>query len=400
MEWVVNRDAGPRVLDRMLLLSLLVAGTLDTGALPGVTGPYSVGRVTVEWTDRSRMEPLAADHGYRTLVVDIWYPAEATSGAQAPYLDVAAFERAIGAAGMRRQLAPAYDVIIDGRVQTHAVVNAPFARSIGRAPVLIFSPGGGMVREVYAAQLADLASHGYIVAAITHPYDGVVAVYHDGHIVKYDAKRWPQIPSIEGEWNLNQLDWHARDIGFVLDQLLQSNDGLPFARHIDVRHVGAFGHSFGGVASAQACQTDARFSACLNEDGMAAWRPFNVNSGAWRPKQRFMLIFRDVPPGPPPAEFAEQLKLLKRDHEIAMKTVAGGAYEVGLRAAGTSHADFSDLPMLGAMTSTEADARAQVLATIRSLTLAFFEQTLRGRRSAVLEGKSPSEIVQPIHRFN
>ena len=83
-----------------------------------------------------------------------------------------------------------------------------------------------------------------------------------------------------------------------------------------------------------------------------------------------------------------------------MKTVSGGAYEVGLRAAGTSHADFSDLPMLGAMTSTEADARAQVLAMIRSLTLAFFEQTLRGRRSAVLEGKSHSEIVQSIHRFN
>jgi predicted dienelactone hydrolase len=185
----------------MLLLSLLVAGTLDTGALPAVTGPYSVGRVTVECTDRSRIEPLAEDHGYRTLVVDIWYPAEGTSGAPARYLDVAAFEQAIGAAGTRRQLAPAYDVIKDGRVQTHAVVNAPFAGSIGRAPVLIFSPGGGMVREVYAAQLADLASHGYIVAAITHPYDGVVAVYHDGHIVKYDAKRWPQIRSIDGEWN-------------------------------------------------------------------------------------------------------------------------------------------------------------------------------------------------------
>ena len=37
---------------------------------------------------------------------------------------------------------------------------------------------------------------------------------------------------------------------------------------------------------------------------------------------------------------------------------------------------------------------------IRSLTLAFFEQTLQGKRSAVLEGKSHSEIVQSIHRFN
>jgi len=71
-----------------------------------------------------------------------------------------------------------------------------------------------MVREVYAAQLSDLASHGFIVAAITHPYDGIVSAYRDGHVVKYDAKRWPKIPSVEGEWNLNQLDWHARDSRF------------------------------------------------------------------------------------------------------------------------------------------------------------------------------------------
>jgi predicted dienelactone hydrolase len=37
--------------------------------------------------------------------------------------------------------------------------------------VLIFSPGGGMGREVYAAQPEDLASHGYVAAAISHPYE-------------------------------------------------------------------------------------------------------------------------------------------------------------------------------------------------------------------------------------
>jgi len=384
----------------MLFLFLLVAGVLDTSALPAVTGLYGVGRVTIEWTDRSRMEPLAADHGYRTLVVDIWYPADATSGAQAAYLDVAAFERAIGAAGTRRQLAPAYDVIKEGLVQTHAAVNAPFARSIARAPVLIFSPGGGMVREVYAAQLTDLASHGFIVAAITHPYDGIVTVYHDGHTVTYDAKRWPAMPSIEGEWNLNQLDWHSRDIRFVLDKLSEPNNRLPYAGHIDVRHVGAFGHSFGGVAAAQSCQSDPRITACLNEDGEAALRPFNTNGGSWRPKQYFMLIQRAWTPGPPPDPQAEEfMVLMRRLHDSAMQSVAG-SYEVTLRAAGTSHMDFSDLPLLGAQTRADVEARVQFLTTIRSLTLAFFEQTLRGKRSPLLEGKSQSEIVQSIRRFN
>src|ERR1051326_2318579 len=98
-------------------------------------------------------------------------------------------------------------------------------------------------------------------------------------------------------------------------------------------------HSVIRSAAAQACQTDARFTACLNQDGMAGWRPFNVNSGVWRPKQRFMMIYRAVPPGPPPAEFAELLKVLMHGYETAMQTVPGGAYEVALDSSKTTHMD-------------------------------------------------------------
>ena len=72
------------------------------------------------------------------------------------------------------------------------------------------SPGGGLVREIYAAQLENLASHGFVVVAVTHPYDGVVAVYPDGHWITYDAKRWPEIrtyPSAEALWAGEQPDF-------------------------------------------------------------------------------------------------------------------------------------------------------------------------------------------------
>jgi Platelet-activating factor acetylhydrolase, isoform II len=390
--------------------ALLLAATI--AMLPPPTGRYPVGRVTVEWTDRSRIEPLSADHGFRTLMVDVWYPADMSQGPLAPYLDVAAFERAIGAAGLRRQLEGAYDAVKNGRVQTHAVAAAPFSRSAGRAPVLIFSPGGGMVREVYAAQLEDLASHGFVVAAITHPYDGVVTVYPDGHSIKYDAKRWPQIPSFEGEWNLNQLEWHAKDIRFVLDQLESVNGAtsdLPFAHGLDLSRVGAFGHSFGGVAAAKACQTDRRFSACLNQDGLAGWRPFDLDGGAWSKHQRFMLIQRGGDPGPPPDEELARMNItrerlvalvakLSRDHDTALQRVDAG-YEVVLNFAKTSHADFTDLPLLGAGTSEDAEARAHVIATVRSLTLAFFEWSLLGKRPELLQRKLADAPIERIRRF-
>jgi hypothetical protein len=85
-----------------MLPALLFAAIV--AALPAPTGPLPIGRVTVEWTDRSRIEPLSPDRSYRALMVDIWYPANAADGPPAAYLDVVAFERAIGPAGTRRQL--------------------------------------------------------------------------------------------------------------------------------------------------------------------------------------------------------------------------------------------------------------------------------------------------------
>jgi platelet-activating factor acetylhydrolase isoform II len=392
------------------LLLLAISATL-----PAPTGRLAVGRVTVEWVDRSRIEPLSPDHGYRTLMVDVWYPADASSASLAPYLDGAAFERALGAAGLRRQVGGAYDAIREGRVQTHAVAGASFSRAVARAPVLVFSPGGGLVREVYAAQIEDLVSHGYIVAAISHPYDAIVTVYPDDHWITYDPKRWPEIPDFPGRWNLNQLEWHAKDIRFVLDELERANHagtpGLPFAGHLDFGRVGAFGHSFGGVAAAQACQSDRRIRACLNEDGLAGKAPFNLDAGAWGMNQRFMLIQRAGDPGPPPDEELAKMKItrerayellgrLDRDHDAALQAVRGGSYEVVLTRANTTHMDFTDLPTLGAQTQAEADLHARVMSVVRRWTLAFFDESLRGTRSALLEHAASGELVESVRRFN
>ena len=73
---------------------------------------------------------------------------------------------------------------------------------------------------------------------------------------------------------------------------------LPFAGHLDLDHVGAFGHSFGGIAAAHACQIDRRIKACLNEDGVVAKKPFYLDARGWGLDQSFMLILRDPPTRP------------------------------------------------------------------------------------------------------
>jgi hypothetical protein len=163
------------------------------GGLPAPTGRFGIGRVTLLCTDSSRLEPLAPNRDPRELMVDVWYPADPGNGARAVYLDVTAFEQALGVEGLQKQLGGAYDPVKTGVARTHAVLGAPFARSLGRSPVLIFSPGGGMVRELYAAQIEDLASHGCVVAAITHTYDGFVTVFPNGSHVVYADNRWPEL---------------------------------------------------------------------------------------------------------------------------------------------------------------------------------------------------------------
>lgn len=229
-----------------------------TGALPAPSGPFRIGRTSAHWVDRSRIEPLSPNHEYRELIVDIWYPADASGGSPALYIDTAPFERVLGASGFKEYFGEAFSVIEQG-VRTHAMIDAPVAASVKRCPVLIFSPGGGMIRQVYAAQMEALASHGYIVAAISHPYDAILTVLPDGQYIRYDSKRWPATPSAEGEANQTQLEWHARDIRFVLDELTRSqhttSSTLPVARHLDLEQVGAFGHSFGGH-SRSACMSN------------------------------------------------------------------------------------------------------------------------------------------------
>jgi len=126
------------------------------GNLPVPTGDFKVGRITTHWTDTSRIEPLSPNHDYRVLMVDIWYPAESSTDPSTPYLDTSTFERALGTAGFRSQFRDASEVILEG-VKTHAIIGAPFAgTALGKAklsPVLIFSPGAGMAREMYTAQM-------------------------------------------------------------------------------------------------------------------------------------------------------------------------------------------------------------------------------------------------------
>src|SRR5258707_3867304 len=175
--------------------------------------------------------------------------------------------------------------------QSRTDLFAPLATDAARYPVLIFEPGLGNIPTQYTTLLEDLASHGYIIFAITPTYSSDVVVFPDGRVVKatpagkLDTNANPQTAA-----NQLVMVW-SKDVNFVMNQLdrLNMTPGNMFSGHLDLARLGVFGHSFGGATAAQVCHMDARCKAGINIDGDLAGDV--VQTGLTKP---FMVIQHDV----------------------------------------------------------------------------------------------------------
>jgi predicted dienelactone hydrolase len=131
-----------------------------------------------------------------------------------------------------------------------ALDGAPF-------PLIVFSHGNGSVPENYAPLLSALASAGFVVAAPAYPLSNRAA---------------------PGGGRPLDLSNQRRDASFVIDRVLSESRGSTWMHGlIDARHIGAAGHSLGGMTTyalaLNTCCRDARIKAAEVIDGVAAGFP-------------------------------------------------------------------------------------------------------------------------------
>jgi dienelactone hydrolase len=222
--------------------------------LPQPSGRYEVGRRFFSWRDAARLDPLSpVRDARREVAAFIWYPAyKPQSGTHAPY----APDEWIAAS--------AHDWTTQrlDRVQTHAYENAVLATANTSFPVLIFSPGSGQLPISYTALSEELASHGYVVVALAHPFSTPIVHFPDGRTVRAAASRY------NGGLGEYLASIWAADIVSTLNFLhVMQQAGDAFFAPLALQQVGVLGHSFGGAAAVEACRIDPRFSACMNLDG-------------------------------------------------------------------------------------------------------------------------------------
>ena len=365
--------------------------------LPAPSGKFPIGRKFFYWTDETRLETITdAPDDKRRLFVQIWYPAIKSGKTPAEY-----YPNLLEIQGKSER----NDFL--ARVKTDAVQDAAPALSKKPFPVIVFSPGLGSSPFGYTAIIENLVSHGYVVAAINHPFDSGDFKFSDASIIRFDAAKWNREVSKDytAEQRKQFMDerrfgW-AKDISFVVDQLEKL--GKPFAGKLNLQNLGLFGHSFGGQATSIACAADKRFKACANLDGMAQGNVilpdekgatltqpfmfFNKSAEVTNAELKMMNLTR--------AEYREKEKkrLVERWKPSFKKQLAenpSGSYFVLYP--GVKHSSFSDSLLLNNDAKDPLFvSRHEIARNINDFVRAFFDKFLMKKPAPLLlDGKTES----------
>jgi predicted dienelactone hydrolase len=261
-------------------------------------GPYPIGTVDFTLTDRSRHATYAPEPTLqRELAATVWYPARtATGSSRRRYLDARDVAEGVHSAFNFMQVPLAEQARL-ATLETAAFVGAPIAP--GRFPLLVHCHGGTLYRESNTVLVEHLASHGYVVVSVAHPYESgthylpggrrldqtsawhaeVLPLGHDPEYLQayMGATRGERLEALTRVLPRTRRTLLGRlatawsdDLLFVVDCLAQGDvpDAIAdIAAAVDLDRLGYFGMSMGGHVAALCCMKDPRARAGANLDG-------------------------------------------------------------------------------------------------------------------------------------
>ena len=359
-EGVPKKAAGAVV---SCVLCVLVFGLLlipaflftDYAGLP-VSGEHRIAETAAILIDSSRTDPFEQDGSSREVPVHFYYPADASEGEQ--------------------------------------------------FPLVVFSHGAFGYYQSNTSTYMELASNGYVVAALDHPHHAFFTQDTEGNTVIVD------MGFINAAMNLNNevdpqeqmalyRDWMAlrtADMSFAVDaiktavQTGATDESWFISGHeaeklqtalgmTDVSKIGLMGHSMGGATSVELGRERSDISAVIDLDGTMLGEYYGVENGE--------LLVSEEPYSVPVLEFNNWDTYNDRKEYLAQ----GGRYPndevishaaVGFSTAirDTLHMDYTDLPLLsptlGKMLGSGERSTEETMTIVNSLVLSFFNCYLKG----------------------
>ncbi|KAI9800939.1 MAG: hypothetical protein M1833_003076 [Piccolia ochrophora] len=350
--------------------------------VPNPMGQYAYGVTTASMIDNAREDPFGAGGQARAVLVSMYYPvkrgADCEPKRNMSYLptQTAAFEATT---------LSEFD-IPNGTLQQLSMqvcrADAAIAGNSDDHPLVVISPGFGSSRLFYSAIAAAIASVGYKVVSIDHPYDGAFVEFPDGAVAlgKADLLRTQEMAE-------KAVGVRAGDVSFLLDQLVSlqvSRQLIPGSdSDVNVTEVGMVGHSLGGATAASAMANDRRIAGAVNMDGKLYGKEV-IEGGLGRP---FLIIASSALNSSEEGDTLGWTSTLDHSRDFKLQ----------LKLAGSQHATFSDFALLaqaiGYRDTVPKELVDTVLGTIDGVRsfkvittyiIAFLDQVLRHKETALL----------------
>lgn len=280
----------------------------------------------------------------------------------------------------------------------------------GEYPFVLFSHGSFGYYQSNTSLYMELASNGYVVASIDHPYYAFFTKDTSGNTVIVDLDFMQECIDITNNNTLQDdketvshikewLDVRAADENFVLDTIKadkesgalgnewfteNSSEILNVLNMTDTENIGLMGHSIGGAVGIKLGRERDDISAVIDIDGTMFSEKISGDSDAY--------VYTDDSYPIPFLEFNNDITYKEAynsdfrtgddlpyiDVHVLNNAVNGREYHID----NTAHMDFTDLPLLSPVLAKmlgkgSADSK-EVIPEINRICLNYFNYCLKG----------------------
>ncbi len=352
----------PGKIASLILSILLIAGAMlpsfiftDYEGLP-VHGPYGVKQSSAILVDKNRIEEFESDGSYREVPVYFFYPENTSEG--------------------------------------------------DRFPLVVFSHGAFGYYESNASTYLELASQGYVVVSLDHPYHSFFTKDTNGKTITVDPDFMNSVMNANGDMTEEKIyeessKWmrlRVGDMNFVLDELKKGadendldaywfaneslkKDSLEALGLIDTDKIGVMGHSMGGATAVEIGLERDDIDAVIDLDGTMLGSIKGAKDGKY--------IIEDVEYHVPLFElknaesYYELIEIEKMDYPYPNFVIRDNAdvyYDTYFE--GSLHMDYTDLPLfspfLAKLLGSGNVDNAYMMDRVNSLAVSFFDCYLKG----------------------
>lgn len=361
--------------------------------LPQPSGKFATGTSKFEIIDENR-ESLFDKTKNRIIIGQVWYPSDLTSGATANYLDPAVVDYmvSINYFGLDSTTIKNFNT-----VKTNSILNSAIHKKTNKLPVIFFVHGSGVSKNFYTTYLEELASQGYFVIALDHPFGGVTAT-KTGKIFSYKEDT---LINSNPEVLKTRMDEWSKDIQFIYEKLKNpsSEEFQIWRNFIDLEKVAVVGHSLGGNVALGMKKYIPEVDAAVNMDGGSYE---NVEDGLMFPSMiiRSFPVYSDeelAEKGRTREEWDQMGKMIDSLHySLFENSEAEEIYYAKIN--GTGHLSFSDAPYVSPFMITRFGGKIldkkQTKDIVLNLIISFLDQELKHEKAAFLESEPEHVIME------